>query len=95
MIVRALSDVSVQVASRSRDYEWTKSMKPREMLLVPNRDDLELWTANAAGIELLLDGIILPPLGPPDTVISGLSLSASSLEQISGVLSSNGSKPTF
>ena len=44
VIVRALNDVLVQVTSQSRDYVWTQTMKPREMLLVPNRDDLELWT---------------------------------------------------
>ena len=84
VIVRALADVSVQVTSRSRDYVWTRTMKPREMLLVPNRDDLELWTADAAGIEILLDGRVLPPLGQPSTVISGLSLATSSLGAIPG-----------
>ncbi|MEM8950635.1 MAG: helix-turn-helix transcriptional regulator [Pseudomonadota bacterium] len=96
VIVRALAGVSVQVTSRSRDYVWTRSMKPREMLLVPNRDDLELWTADASGIEILLDGVILPPLGPPSTVISGLSLSASSLEALSDTVAEGGAKkPTF
>lgn len=95
VIVRALANVSVQVTSKARDYVWTKSMKPREMLLVPNRNDLELWTGDAAGIEILLDGAILPPFGPPSTVISGLSLAASSLETVSGVLPEPGSKPTF
>lgn len=95
VIVRALSDVSVQVASRSRDYVWTHTMKPREMLMVPNRNDLELWSGDAAGIELLLDGAILPPLGPPGTVISGLSLAAASLEVLVDQASANGGKPTF
>ena len=96
VIVRALAGVSVQVTSRSRDYVWTRTMKPREMLLVPNRDDLELWTGDASGIEILLDGVILPPLGPPSTVISGLSLSASSLEALSDTVAEGGAKkPTF
>jgi cytoskeleton protein RodZ len=96
VIVRALDEVSVQVTSRGRDYVWTRKMKPREMLLVPNRDDLDLWTGDAAAIELLLDGVVLPPLGPPDTVISGLSLAASSLEALAAeTLSDNGAKPTF
>ncbi|MGI9509480.1 MAG: RodZ domain-containing protein [Geminicoccaceae bacterium] len=95
VIVRALADVSVQVTSRSRDYVWTRTMKPREMLLVPNRDDLELWTGDAAGIEVLLDGHVLPPLGPPSTVISGLSLATSSLEAIPAALPEGGAKPTF
>ena len=95
VIVRALADVSVQVTSRSRDYVWTRTMKPREMLLVPNRDDLELWTGDASGIEVLLDGVILPPLGPPGTVIGGLSLATSSLEAMSESLPEGGAKPTF
>ena len=95
VIVRALSNVSVQVASRSRDYVWTQTMKPREMLMVPNRNDLELWSGDAAGIELLLDGAILPQLGPPGTVISGLSLAAASLEVLVNQASANGGKPTF
>ncbi|MGI9421112.1 MAG: RodZ domain-containing protein [Geminicoccaceae bacterium] len=95
VIVRALADVSVQVTSRSSDYVWTRTMKPREMLLVPNRDDLELWTGNAARIELLLDGAILPPLGPDGTVISGLSLATRSLEAIADALPDGGAKPTF
>jgi cytoskeleton protein RodZ len=95
VIVRALSNVSVQVASRSRDYVWTQTMKPREMLMVPNRNDLELWSGDAAGIELLLDGAILPQLGPPGTVISGLSLAAASLEVLVDQASADGGKPTF
>ncbi len=95
VIVRALSDVSVQVASRSRDYVWTHTMKPREMLMVPNRNDLELWSGDAAGIELLLDGAILPQLGPPGTVISGLSLAATSLQVLVDQTSASSGKPTF
>lgn len=95
VIVRALDDVSVQVTSQSRDYVWTRTMQPREMLLVPNRDDLELWTGDAASIEVLLDGVILPTLGPPGTVVSGLSLSSLSLEALSAAVPEGGSKPTF
>lgn len=95
VIVRALSDVSVQVASRSRDYVWTQTMRPREMLMVPNRNDLELWSGDAASIEVLLDGAILPPLGPPGTVISGLSLAVVSLEAVAKAVPNGVSKPTF
>jgi len=95
VIVRALNDVLVQVTSQSRDYVWTQTMKQREMLLVPSRDDLELWTGDAGGIEILLDGTVLPLLGAPGTSISGLSLEASSLEALSEPVSENGTKPTF
>jgi hypothetical protein len=96
VIVRALADVSVRVTSEARDYTWTRTMKPREMLLVPNRDDLELWTADAAGIEVLLDGSILPPLGPEGSAISGLSLAPASLEVVASTsVAKDGAKPTF
>ncbi len=95
VIVRALAGVSVQITSQSRDYVWTRTMKPREMLLVPNRNDLELWTGDAASIELLLDGVVLPAPGPSGTVISGFSLSASSLEAMLAAVPEGGAKPTF
>ena len=96
VIVRAMTDVSVQVTSRGRDYAWTRTMKPKEMLLVPNRDDLELWTGDAGGIEILLDGKILPALGSSGTVVSGLSLAPASLESVaSAKLVEDSAKPTF
>ena len=96
VIVRAMTDVSVQVTSRGRDYAWTRTMKPKEMLLVPNRDDLELWTGDAGGIEILLDGKILPPLGSSGTVVSGLSLAPASLERVTETgVADDSAKPTF
>jgi len=95
VIVRALNDVLVQVTSQSRDYVWTQTMKPREMLLVPNRDDLELWTGDAGGIEILLDGAILAPLGEPKSSISGMSLAPVALEANGLQASGNRAKPTF
>ncbi len=96
VIVRALSTSWVQVSSRDRSYLWTRTMQPREMLLVPSRDDLELWAGDASGVEVLLDGKILPPLGPEGTVIRGLSLAPLSLEAIATAAAPQGAdKPTF
>ena len=95
VIVRALNDVLVQVTSQTRDYVWTQTMRPREMLLVPNRDDLELWTGDAGGIEILLDGAVLPSLGEPKASISGMSLAPASLETGALQASGNSTKPTF
>lgn len=96
VIVRALAEVSVQVTSASKDYIWTRTMKPEEMLLVPHRDDLELWTGDGAGIEILVDGAILPQLGPPGAVVSGLSLAADNLNATASAgLQGSEPKPTF
>jgi len=95
VIVRALGNVLVQITSQARDYVWTQTMKPREMLMVPNRNDLELWTGDAGSVELLLDGVILPPLGPPNTPLSGMSLTASSLLSLTAEVPESNVKPTF
>lgn len=96
VIVRALKTVQVRVASESQDYSWSRTMQPKEMMLVPNRDDLELSTAHADGIEILLDGVILPPLGHSHTTSSGLPLSAPSLQAaLTAARPDHRIKPTF
>lgn len=96
VIVRALDTSWIQVSSADRSYLWTRTMQPREMLLVPNREDLELWAGDANSVEILLDGVVLPTLGPPGTVVRGLSLAPASLEALSQTVSREGSsKPTF
>lgn len=96
VIVRALDTSWIQVSSRDRSYLWTRTMQPREMLLVPNRGDLELWAGDASGVEILLDGVVLPTLGPPGTVVRGISLAPNSLEALSETVGREGTgKPTF
>ena len=94
VIVRALSSSWVQISSKSRDYVWTRTMQNKEMLLVPERDDLELWTSDAGGVEVLLDGVVLPPLGPPGQVLRGVSLNPEMLEAVLANADTN-AKPTF
>lgn len=96
VIVRALDTSWVQVSSADRSYIWTRTMQPKEMLLVPNREDLELWAGDASGVEILLDGAVLPSLGPAGTVVRGVSLAPGPLEALSAAVNidENG-KPTF
>ncbi len=94
VIVRALGSAWVQISSESRDYVWTRTMQNKEMMLVPERDDLELWTSDAGGVEVLLDGVVLPPLGPPGQVLRGVSLDPKALEAILAN-ADTGAKSTF
>jgi len=96
VIVRALKTVHVRVASKSQDYSWSQTMQPKELMLVPTRDDLELSTDHAEGVEILLDGALLPRLGRTHSIASGLPLAAASLQAALTVSrSDNRIKPTF
>lgn len=56
VILRAREPTWIQVSSPAGDYTFTRTLKPGEALLVPDRPDLELWTGNAPGLEIIVDG---------------------------------------
>jgi cytoskeleton protein RodZ len=57
VILRAREPAWVQVSSAAGDYIFTRTLQPGEALLVPNRPDVELWTGNAGGLEIMVDGV--------------------------------------
>ena len=62
VILRAREPAWIQVSSPAGDYTFTRTLEPGEALLVPNRSDLELWTGNAGGLEIIVDGTPVPAL---------------------------------
>jgi cytoskeleton protein RodZ len=56
VILRAREPAWIQVSSPAGDYTFTRTLQPGEALLVPNRPELELWTGNAGGLEIIVDG---------------------------------------
>jgi cytoskeleton protein RodZ len=56
VILRAREPTWIQVSSPAGDYTFTRTLEPGEAVLVPDRPDLELWTGNAPGLEILVDG---------------------------------------
>jgi cytoskeleton protein RodZ len=55
------------------------TLQPNDVFLVPNRPDLALWTGNAGGLQVIVDGTILAPLGTSGAVIRGVPLDPASL----------------
>ena len=51
------------------DYAFTRTLQPGDVFLVPNRTDLELWTGNAGGLEVIVDGTPVPALGDAGAVV--------------------------
>ncbi|TAL02008.1 MAG: helix-turn-helix domain-containing protein [Rhodospirillaceae bacterium] len=77
--VRAKSDSWIQV----RDGETiilTRLLRKGETYKAPDKPNISLMTANAGGIEILLNGQVMPPLGEAGAVASGIILDAEHLQ---------------
>jgi len=74
-IVLVASEPSwIQVRSGDREFVRTKTMEAGERIALPNRDDLALWTGNAGGLEILVDGHSVGPLGQRGRVLRDVPL---------------------
>ena len=74
VILRAREAAWIRVSSLAGDYIFTRTLEPGEALLVPNRPDLELWTGNAGGLEIIVDGTPVPALAGGGSVQRHVSL---------------------
>ena len=74
VVLRARGSAWVHVSSTNNDYLWVQTLRPGDRFIVPARPDLVLWTGNAGGVEVLVDGALLPPLGPDALVVRDVSL---------------------
>jgi cytoskeleton protein RodZ len=74
VILRAREPSWMQISSPAGDYTFTRTLEPGEALLVPNRSDLELWTGNAGGLEIIVDGTPVPALAGGGAVRRNVSL---------------------
>jgi cytoskeleton protein RodZ len=59
----------------------TRTLTPGERLDLPDRADLALWTGNAGGLEILVDGQSLGRAGAAGSVVRDLPLLPEALRQ--------------
>jgi cytoskeleton protein RodZ len=85
VILRAREAAWIQVSSPTGDYTFTRTLQPGEALLVPNRPDLELWTGNAGGLEIIVDGAAVAALAPGGAVRRHVSLDPERLRAAAAV----------
>ena len=57
----------------------TRILKPGDVYLVPNRVGIVMMTGNAGGMEILVDGEVLPPIGPAGAVRRNIALDPGAL----------------
>jgi cytoskeleton protein RodZ len=74
VILRARERAWIQVSSAAGDYVVTRTLEPGEALAVPDRPGLELWTGNAGGLEIVVDGTPVPALAGGGAVRRHVSL---------------------
>jgi cytoskeleton protein RodZ len=76
--LRAKSDSWIQVRDGD-DLLLTRLLRQGEVYTVPDRNGLTLTTSNAGGLEVFVDGELMPPLGDVGVVHRGVPLSADRL----------------
>lgn len=74
VMLRAKADSWVRIRGAGNEVVLERTLRTGDTFLVPNRPDLTLWTGNAGGLEVLVDGKPLPPLGAPGAPRRDISL---------------------
>ena len=79
VIVTATMDSWVQVRGGDNELLLTRILRAGDRYQAPDRSDLVLMTGNAGGLEIRVDGKLVPPIGPVGEVRRNVSLAAGSL----------------
>lgn len=74
VILRAVADCWIEIKDESGSEVFTRLLRAGEIYKVPNRTDLRLRMGNAGGLEVIVDGTVLPPLGGHGEVMRNVSL---------------------
>jgi cytoskeleton protein RodZ len=79
VVLRALADSWVQVQGDNNDLLLSRILNAGDSYLIPNGANVRLTTGNAGGLQILLDGKALPPLGESGAVRRDVPISAEAL----------------
>ena len=74
LVLRAVTDSWIEIRSGSAPPLYSGLLRQGQSYPVPQQQGLTLVTGNAGGLEVLVDGQALPPLGPPGAVMRDIEL---------------------
>ena len=80
VVILARETSWIQIRSPGRDFVRTRTLEPGDRFVLPDRTDLALWTGNAGGIEILLDGQSLGVPGARGEVVKSFMLDPEALK---------------
>ena len=72
----------VEIKDESGKAIVSRMLKTGDQYFVPNRPDLKMSLGNAGGIEITMDGKVLPPLGKKGEVRRNISLDINVLKAL-------------
>ncbi len=85
-MLRATEESWIQVRDETADRVLlARLLRPGEVYHVPDRSGLNLWTGNAGGLEILVDGVAVPPIGEKGMVRRRVALEVEPLRDGSAV----------
>jgi HlyD family secretion protein len=80
IVLRAVDDSWVQVHDGQGKAIFTRGMKVGDSYTVPNQPGLTLTSGNSGGLDIVVDGVIIPRLGKSGHVVRDVSLDPDRLE---------------
>ncbi|MEE2932331.1 MAG: RodZ domain-containing protein [Pseudomonadota bacterium] len=95
--IRAISTTWVEIRDqRKGEVLFTRLLYPGDRYLIANREGLIMLTGNAGGLEISVDGDIVPSIGPsgavrrnilldPDALVEGLAVRETTSDEAQGV----------
>ncbi len=82
--VRATANTWVEVRRSDKQTVFSRMMQSGEAVDLPVLPGMTLSTGNAGGLELMVDGEVLPPLGPHGAIRRNVALDAETLLKKTG-----------
>ena len=79
IVIRAISDTWIQVREGEKTQLFARLMRPGDIYRVPEKPGLAMSIGNAAGLEITVDGRLIPPLGGVGVVRKSVMLDPSRL----------------
>jgi cytoskeleton protein RodZ len=79
VVLRATTDTWVQVQGDGNDLLLSRILKAGDTYLVPNGAQARLTTGNAGGLQILLDGELMPSIGESGAVRRNVPISVEAL----------------
>ncbi len=87
IVIGARADSWLQIQGPGNELVMTRILRPGETYEVPAREGLVMVTGNAGGIEIVVDGQPIAPLGPVGVVKRNIALDPDALRSIFGTVS--------